>query len=90
MSSVIKSLIGVISGILVFSFILGALFFFVFGTIAASIVPLTWIFGLVTNQSYNRVCDNSEILFKINQVGKWTLIIYLSLLLIYIFFKLIF
>jgi hypothetical protein len=50
--------------------------------IGASVVPLTWIWGLLTGQSYERVCDNSEIVYRLNQIGKWTLLIYIALLII--------
>ena len=50
--------------------------------IGASVVPLTWIWGLLTGQSYERVCDNSEIVYKLNQIGKWTLLILIALLII--------
>lgn len=53
---------------------------------AAAIVPLTWIWGLLTGQSYDRVCDNSEIVYKLNQLGKWTIAIGLAILLIYLIY----
>ena len=40
--------------------------------LSIAIVPLTWIWGLLTGQSYDRVCDNSEIIYKLNQFGKWS------------------
>lgn len=33
---------------------------------------LTWLYANVTEQSYDFICDQSEILYKVNQVGKWT------------------
>ncbi len=45
-------------------------------------VPLTFLFGLITGQSYDRVCDNSEILYKLNQFGKWSIIVSLGCVLI--------
>mgnify|MGYP006883155976 CR=1 FL=1 len=36
------------------------------------VTALTWVYSLITNQDYYFVCDQSEILYKINQVGKWT------------------
>jgi hypothetical protein len=62
----------------------------IFGTIfiavaimSALIVPLTWAYGLLTDQSYDRVCDNSEIVYQLNQLGKWTIVIGIALLLLY-------
>ena len=51
--------------------------------VGASIVPLTFIWGLLTGQSYARVCDNSEILYRLNQVGKWTLVVVIGLAIIF-------
>lgn len=57
---------------------------------AAAIVPLTWIWGLLTGQSYDRVCDNSEIVYKLNQLGKWTIAIGIAILFVYMIFSAIF
>jgi hypothetical protein len=51
--------------------------------LSALIVPLTWVWGYFTDQSYDRVCDNSEILYQLNQVGKWTLVIGVALVFFY-------
>ena len=50
--------------------------------IGASVVPLTWIWGILTGQSYERVCDNSEIVYRLNQIGKWTLLVLIALLIL--------
>ena len=42
---------------------------------SAAVVPITWFWGILTGQSYDRVCDNSEIVYKLNQLGKWTIFI---------------
>jgi hypothetical protein len=56
--------------------------FITIALIGASIVPLTWLYGIITGQSYERVCDNSEILYQLNRIGKWTIIILIGILLI--------
>jgi len=63
-----------------FVVLLIALFFLIFSGLflavaicSAAVVPLTWFWGLLTGQSYDRVCDNSEIVYKLNQLGKWTI-----------------
>lgn len=63
-----------------FVVLLIALFFLIFSGLflavaicSAAVVPLTWFWGLLTDQSYDRVCDNSEIVYKLNQLGKWTI-----------------
>lgn len=57
---------------------LGGLFLF-FGSIAAIIlfalglfiVPATFGWAKLTGVSYDRVCDNSQIVYTLNQIGKW-------------------
>jgi len=46
---------------------------------SAAVVPITWLWGLMTGQSYDRVCDNSEIVYRLNQLGKWTIFIAIAL-----------
>jgi hypothetical protein len=64
--------------------ILGAGVFLSIAILSAGIVPLTWIWGLISGQSYDRVCDNSEVLYRLNQIGKWTIVIGCSFLLVYL------
>jgi hypothetical protein len=54
--------------------LIGGSIFVAIGILGLAIVPLTALWGLFTGQSYARVCDNSEILYKLNQIGKyaWT------------------
>lgn len=56
--------------------------FITIALIGASVVPLTWIWGILTGQSYERVCDNSEIVYRLNQIGKWTLLVLIALLIV--------
>ena len=87
-----NKLSNVISAILSLTVILLVFFGTVFVAVAilsALIVPLTWGWGLATGQSYERVCDNSEIVYQLNQFGKWTLIIGVALLLSYLLIHLI-
>ncbi len=82
LSNTISSLIGFILILL----ILFSSFFVAIAIVAAMIVPLTWIWGLITDQSYDRVCDNSEFIYQLNQIGKWTLVIGLGFLLMWLIF----
>lgn len=52
--------------------------------IAALIVPVTFLYGLATRQSYNRVCDNSEIIYQLNRIGKWTIVSLIGIGVIYL------
>jgi hypothetical protein len=86
----IPSLGSALSLLVILFIILAVLFSGVFIAIAimsAAIVPITWIFGVFTGQSYDRVCDNSEIVYRLNQVGKWTIAIGLAGIFTYILFN---
>lgn len=63
----------------------GGIILIAIALISALIVPLTFLWGLITGQSYDRVCDNSEFIYRLNQYGKWALIIGAGLALIYFF-----
>ncbi len=54
------------------------------------VVPVTWIFGLVTGQSYDRVCDNSEIVYQLNRIGKWTILFSFGAFMTWVVYNLIF
>ncbi len=55
-----------------------------------AIVPITWIWGLLTGQSYERVCDNSEIIYKLNQLGKWSIVIGIAVFVVYLIYLVLF
>ena len=57
---------------------------------SAAVVPLTWMWGLITGQSYDRVCDNSEVIYKLNQIGKWTIVIGIAICLMGLVFFCVF
>lgn len=44
------------------------------------IVPLTWIYSKIVGQSYNFTIDQSNMLYKLNKFGQWSLIIGLSII----------
>jgi len=44
------------------------------------IVPITWIYSKIVGQSYNFTIDQSNILYKLNIFGQWSLILGLSLI----------
>lgn len=74
--------------------VIGVLIFFssvfiVLAVLSMAIVPLTWLWGLVTGQSYDRVCDNSELVYQLNQFGKISLSVGIGLLAIYFILKMI-
>ena len=51
--------------------VIGVLIFFssvfiALAILSMAIVPLTLLWGLITGQTYDRVCDNSELVYKLN------------------------
>ncbi len=50
--------------------------------ICMMIVPITFIFALVTGQSYWSVCDESDFIYKVNSLGRNLWIVFVALFLI--------
>jgi hypothetical protein len=61
--------------ILFLSLLLGTLVFGSLVLISILIVPLTFIYSLIVGQSYNFTIDQSNILYKLNIFGQWSLAI---------------
>ena len=80
----IKNYLGIILLMFILALAVGGAILVALCVVGALIVPLTYVWGLMTNQSYDRVCDNSEIVYKLNQVGKWTLLISLGMFVIWL------
>ncbi len=76
--------------LVIITFIFGFALFISIAALSAFIVPLTYLYGLATGQSYDRVCDNSEILYKLNQLGKWALVVLTATGFVYLLFHYIF
>lgn len=51
--------------------------------LSMAIVPLTWIYSQLIGQSYNYTIDQSEVLYKLNVVGKWCLIIFGTMMILF-------
>jgi hypothetical protein len=47
------------------------------------IVPLTWGYAKLAGQSYNFTIDQSNMLYKLNKFGQWSLLIGGSLLFVH-------
>jgi hypothetical protein len=82
----IKNYIGILILMLILALAFGGFVLLALAIVGALIVPLTYVWGLITDQSYDRVCDNSEIVFKLNQIGKWTLLISVGMLIMWLVF----
>jgi len=74
--------VSIILIVLLVLFLISSGLFLSVAIFSAAVVPLTWVWGLITGQSYDRVCDNSEIIYRLNQIGKWTITIGLAIALI--------
>jgi hypothetical protein len=61
--------------VIIFLVLISSGLFLAVAIASAAVVPITWLWGLMTGQSYDRVCDNSEIVYRLNQLGKWTIFI---------------
>jgi hypothetical protein len=65
----------------------GGIILIAIALMSALIVPLTFLWGLITGQSYDRVCDNSEFIYRLNQYGKWSLLIVFGIALMFLLFS---
>ena len=50
------------------------------------IVPLTWLYAKLVGRSYNFIIDQSDMLYKLNKFGQWSLLIGGSLTALYFIF----
>lgn len=50
------------------------------------VVPITLLWSICTGQSYSTVCDSSDILYKLNKIGKWTFAVIVGLYLLTLLF----
>lgn len=82
-SLTLKNLISFVISLGLFIMVLFGISLISLAIVSALVVPLTWIWGIFTNQSYDRVCDNSQFIYQLNQIGKWTIVIGIGLAIIY-------
>jgi hypothetical protein len=47
------------------------------------IVPLTWVYAKLNDQSYSFTIDQSDMLYKLNIIGQWSILIFGSISLFY-------
>ena len=57
--------------------------FLALAIVSMLIVPLTWGYAKLAGQSYNFTIDQSNMLYKLNKFGQWSLLIGGSLLLVH-------
>lgn len=82
-NSVVSLLLLLVLVILAF----GGMVILAIALISALIVPLTFLWGLFTGQSYDRVCDNSEFIYRLNQYGKWSSLVGVGIFLMFLLFS---
>lgn len=61
--------------LLLMLFVVAFNIFIIVSLLSMAIVPLTWIYSKVVGRSYNFVMDQSEIIYKLNKFGQWSLMI---------------
>lgn len=49
--------------------------FIAFAILSMLIVPITWVYSKVVGESYNSIIDRSNMLYKLNIFGQWSLAI---------------
>jgi len=57
--------------------------FLALAIVSMLIVPLTWGYAKLAGQSYNFTIDQSNMLYKLNKFGQWSLLIGGSLLFVH-------
>ena len=82
--------VSIILIVLLVLFLISSGLFLSVAIFSAAVVPLTWMWGLITGQSYDRVCDNSEVIYKLNKIGQWTIVIGIAICLIVLVFFCVF
>jgi len=76
-----RNLINILAFILLTCFVLVFPIFFALALASMMIVPLTWAYAQVMGQSYSFTIDQSNMLYRLNIFGQWSLLIGGSVLL---------
>ena len=83
----LNSLLKLIVFLMLIAFIFAIKIFIGLAILSILIVPLTFIYSLTSGRSYNSIIDSSNILYKLNKFGQWSMIVSLAILLFYFIFK---
>lgn len=81
-----KKLLISLSIVLLIAIVLAMKAFIAVAIVSMFIVPLTYLYSLLIGRSYNFVIDQSNILYKMNILGQWSLVICISFLLVKYFY----
>lgn len=83
----LNSLLKLIVFLMLIAFIFAIKIFIGLAILSILIVPLTFIYSLTSGRSYNSIIDSSNILYKLNKFGQWSMIVSSAILLFYFIFK---
>jgi len=83
----LNSLLKLIVFLMLIALIFAIKIFIGLAILSILIVPLTFIYSLTSGRSYNSIIDSSNILYKLNKFGQWSMIVSSAILLFYFIFK---
>lgn len=59
----------------------------ILASMSVLVLGTTWVYSLFSGQTYDRVCDNSEIVYQLNNIGKWVSVITIGIGIAYLIWK---
>lgn len=77
------SLLRMFGVLLILALILAFNVFLALCILSLLIVPATWAYSKMLGRSYNSIIDSSDMLYKLNKFGQWSLVIFGTIFLIY-------
>ena len=73
MSLTLERILKIFGLLVAFFAIIGIQIFIGIAILSIIIVPITMIYSKMTGRSYNLVMDSSNLLYKLNKLGQWTI-----------------
>lgn len=70
-----RGLINLLTLLLIVLCVVFSQLFFVLAFLSMIIVPATWVYAQLNGISYNYLIDQSNMLYKLNILGQWSLLI---------------
>ena len=81
-----RALINLLTLLLIIFVLVFFQLFLVLAVMSIFIVPATWVYAQLNGQSYNFTIDQSNMLYKLNILGQWSLVIGGSIMFISLLF----
>jgi len=75
-----RGLINLLTLILIIFILVFFQLFVVLAFMSIFIVPATWVYAQLNGKSYSYTIDQSNILYKLNILGQWSLVIFGSII----------